>query len=231
MGWMRFKLVANAWFCVAVLLCLEVPCWAVSFERDILAIFRAECLSCHNEDDQQGELDLSTYNAVLDGGASGAVIDPGDPDESLLYRLVAHLDQPSMPPETPMIARESVELIKQWISEGAVKVSSAEPQPVAGEQSIAAIPAADASKDRTPHFPPRLPRTNRLPTKNDPAIIALCASPTTPLVAVGGVRQVWLFRTDTHEQIGRINYLGGDIRCLKFSPDGSVLACGRWSAW
>ena len=220
---MRFSLIANAWFCVACLLCLDVPCWAVSFEKDILVIFRAECLSCHNEDDRQGDLDLSTYNAVLDGGASGAVIAPGDPDESLLYQLVAHLNQPSMPPESPMIARESVALIKKWISEGAIKTPSAEPKKVVDDQSIAAIPTPDAARERAPHFPPRLPRSNQLPTINDPAIIALCASPTTPLVAVGGVRQVWLFRTDTNEQIGRIGYWGGDIRCLKFSLDGSVL--------
>ena len=220
---MGFRLIANAGFCVAGLLYFQVPCWAVSFEKDILVIFRAECLSCHNEDDRQGDLDLSTYNAVLDGGASGAVIDPGDPDESLLYQLVAHLNQPSMPPESPMISLESVELIKKWISEGAAKTPSAEPKQVVGNQPTAAIPAPDASRERTPHLPPRLPRSNQRATKNNPAIVALCASPTTPLVAVGGVRQVWLFRTDTHEQIGRIGYSGGDIRSLKFSLDGSVL--------
>lgn len=220
---------------VVVASALVGPCvapsalWAVSYEDDILPILRAECLGCHNEDDRQGELDLSTYDAVLDGGASGAVIDPGDPDGSLLYRLVAHLDQPSMPPETPMIARESVELIERWISEGALETSAKQSQRAVTNKPAASIPVSTALQKGRVHFPPRLPRANRMATKNDPAIVALCASPSTPLVAIGGVRQVWFFRTDTLDCVGRLPYSEGDIRCVQFSLDGSILlVAGGW---
>ena len=199
---------------------------ALSYDQEVLAIFRAECLACHNEDDKQGDLDLSTYDAMLDGGASGAVIEPGDPDESHLYRLVAHLEQPSMPPETPMIARESVELIEKWISQGAIKASLDQPQQIAEDTAAPIIPIAKAKSEQTPHFPPRLPRSNHVATDATPAVVALAASPTAPLVAAGGVRQVWLLRTDSSERIGRLIFTGGDVRCLKFSPDGSLLLVG-----
>lgn len=210
------------------LFCGGMPCrcWAISYEKDVLAIFRAECLACHNEDEKQGDLDLSSYEAMIAGGASGTVIEIGDPEESLLYRLIAHLEQPSMPPETPMIARESIDLIKQWISEGAPKDPTDEAEDGDGGSTIPVIPIPEATRERVVHFPPRLPRTNPLATENNPAIIALAASPTSPLLAIGGVRQVWLIRTDLNERIGRLGYMGGDIRCLEFSADGSLLLVG-----
>ena len=206
-----------------------VPCparSAVSYEKEVLEIFRAECLGCHNEDDKQGELDLSTYDAVLKGGISGNVVEPGDPDESLLYRLVAHLDQPSMPPETPKIARESIAIIKQWIEEGSLRDTSDESEKIsnAGNLPVIAIPAARKLQESI--YPPRLPRGSHQVTERDPALVALAASPTSPVVAVGGVRQVWFIRIDTDERIGRIGFSGGDVQCLQFSADGSLLVVG-----
>ena len=225
------KLRLNTFFRVALFLVglSLLPCparSAVSYKKEVLEIFRAECLGCHNEDDKQGELDLSSYAAVTKGGVSGSVIEPGDPDESLLYRLVAHLDQPSMPPETPKIARESIKLIKQWIAEGAIEHASDAPDEHVSIGKLPAIVIPKSRKHRDPIYPPRLPQSSHQVTARNPAILALAASPVSPLIAVGGVRQVWFIRVDTNERLGRIRFSGGDIQCVQFSRDGSLLVIG-----
>ena len=195
----------------------------VSYQKDVLPIFRTECLACHNEDEKEGELDLSSYVGVMEGGASGAVIDPGDPDESRLYRLVSHRDQPSMPPETPMIAIESIELIKQWITAGAVETSAevVDSQEPHGVKVYLPVPAPLG--EGLEHLPPRLPRASYHTAINGSAVLALAASPTSPLIAVGGTRQFLLYRTDNLTQLGCMRFDHGDIRVLQFSPDGSLL--------
>ena len=37
----------------------------------------------------------------MQGGGSGEVVEPGDPDGSSLWLLVTHKDEPNMPPNRP----------------------------------------------------------------------------------------------------------------------------------
>src|SRR5437762_8328916 len=60
----------------------------LTFERDVLPIFQANCLRCHDLTLKQGGLDLSTLNGVLAGSASGPVVSPKDPQASRLYSVV-----------------------------------------------------------------------------------------------------------------------------------------------
>lgn len=62
-----------------------------------LSVFTQHCIGCHNADRPRGGLDLSTMAAVQEGGTSGKAAVAGKPDESLLYLLPAHLDEPKMP--------------------------------------------------------------------------------------------------------------------------------------
>ena len=50
----------------------------------------------------------------------GAAVDPGHADKSRLYRFVAGLDQPSMPPGK-RLPESDVDLLKRWIDAGAPK--------------------------------------------------------------------------------------------------------------
>lgn len=52
---------------------------------------------------------------ALAGGASGAVIVPGKPDDSLLWERV---DTDEMPPKSPLTAAERA-VLRQWIATGA----------------------------------------------------------------------------------------------------------------
>ena len=42
------------------------------------------CLGCHNSEKARGGLDASNYVKLMEGGSSGAVVKPGDPDDSRL---------------------------------------------------------------------------------------------------------------------------------------------------
>jgi len=40
----------------------------VSFQKDIVPIFKASCISCHKPDKKKGKLDMTTYADLLKGG-------------------------------------------------------------------------------------------------------------------------------------------------------------------
>lgn len=84
---------------MGALLALTAAAEPVNFEDHVRPVLRASCLKCHNADTTKGGLDLSTYSALLKGGSSGAIVQPGEPDGSRLVRCVAHLEEPFMPPK------------------------------------------------------------------------------------------------------------------------------------
>src|SRR6516162_3935098 len=60
-----------------------------TFEADIVPILtKSTCLGCHGPSLKMKELNLSTYQATLQGSESGPVIVPGKPDDSRLFHLV-----------------------------------------------------------------------------------------------------------------------------------------------
>ena len=93
----------------------------VTFEDDILPIFRNKCLKCHNADKMRADLDLSTYDATMTGSGNGPVLAGGDPGESLLYKVVAHLEKPTMPPKAKLPDGE-IEMLKNHVDHGEVVV-------------------------------------------------------------------------------------------------------------
>jgi hypothetical protein len=91
----------------------------ISFDKDVKPVLEQHCLSCHGETTQSGKLDLRNRDSALKGGARGSDIVPGDAAASRLYRRVAGLERPSMPPQAEPLPAEQIAAIKQWIDEGA----------------------------------------------------------------------------------------------------------------
>lgn len=87
-----------------------------TFETDVLPILNAHCLQCHGGVHQKNDLDLRTLASVLKGGKSGAVIVPGKPDESLLWKKIA---RDEMPKTDNKVSEASKKLIRAWIAAGA----------------------------------------------------------------------------------------------------------------
>ncbi len=75
----------------------------------------SRCIECHGGEEPAGGLDLSTRQAALRGGESGAAIHPGDASRSLVYRKVA---SKKMPPKEPLGA-DDVALVRAWVESGA----------------------------------------------------------------------------------------------------------------
>ena len=91
----------------------------VNYQSDIQPIFNNNCIFCH-QNGGSATLNLATYSGVMNGGWSGPVIIVGDHQNSLLYQRII---QPigtdgSMPPNDPL-SQSQIDLIAQWIDEGA----------------------------------------------------------------------------------------------------------------
>ena len=86
----------------------------VTYEEHVLPVFRNACLRCHNPDKAKGDLDLSTFTALLNGGGSGIIVESGDSGASKLMKVVTHEEEPEMPPNGKLEDKE-IAIIKQWI--------------------------------------------------------------------------------------------------------------------
>ena len=90
-----------------------------AFTNDIRPIMERSCWDCHGERMRRSGLDLRTREAALRGGSLGAAIVPGRAEESLLYRMVAGLEEPIMPRDGDPLTVAEVAAVRAWIDEGA----------------------------------------------------------------------------------------------------------------
>ena len=109
-------------------------------ETDVQAALK-RCGQCHGPTLQMSKLDLSTREGMLKGGEKGPAIVPGDAEASPLYRRISGLQTPAMPmPPVPALNAQEVELVKNWINQGA-KMTATAPTVAA----TAAAPGASAA--------------------------------------------------------------------------------------
>ena len=88
----------------------------------IQPIFENKCYGCHNKSKKKGKLRLDEPALILKGGKDGAVIKPGDADESDMMKrlLLPRNDEDHMPPkEKPQLKDNEIALIRWWIATGA----------------------------------------------------------------------------------------------------------------
>ncbi len=107
------------------------------FESKVRPLLAEHCQQCHGAKKQQGGLRLDTAAGFRSGGDSGALVQPGKPDESLLLRAVRH-EGPKMPPKKQLAPAE-VAVLAQWVKQGAVW-----PEPAVATRGKAVTP-----EDRT----------------------------------------------------------------------------------
>ncbi len=100
----------------------------ITFHDNALPVFRTSCLNCHNADKKRGGLDLSSFAGMSAGGGTGKVVVPGDAEGSLLYKLVTHQAEPTMPPKGKLSDKD-IETIKNWIASGALENSGSKAVP------------------------------------------------------------------------------------------------------
>jgi formate dehydrogenase gamma subunit len=76
-------------------------------------MFATKCISCHNSTGKLGGLDLTSYQAALDGGSTGPGIVPEDPDASQVVIIQSAGGHPGQ------FSFDELEIIIQWIEAGA----------------------------------------------------------------------------------------------------------------
>ncbi len=196
----------------------------VTFTNDIFPIFEQKCLSCHEEGKRRGGLSLATFNHAMEGGSSGQVISPGDPDGSRLVKLIQLDMEPIMPPKGEPLDDATIDLIRAWIAAGAPrdpgsKVMLAKATTPKAPQEIFVA----ASLDGPPPMPEVALAAATAPHPRPTVARALAASPTAPLVAVAGDRQALIYNLDTFALMGALPFPEGDIFSMTFSFNGQLL--------
>ena len=96
---------------------------AVSYEKDIAPIFQRVCTDCHNAEDYEGDLDLTSKEGILclDREAEDRLLITGRPDDSHLLTVCEFPldDEDHMPPEDePQMTSKEVATLRRWIQEG-----------------------------------------------------------------------------------------------------------------
>ncbi|MBK8975248.1 MAG: hypothetical protein IPM29_04940 [Planctomycetes bacterium] len=175
---------------------------APSFQRDVLPLLRERCVGCHRPDEHKGDVDLSSFAALMRGADDGSeIVVAGAPEHSLLLEVVvpqAAGTAPAMPEEGAPLTAAEVDLLRRWVAAGAIDDTSADAAP-------------------TPPARPPVYRTA-------PVITSLAWSPDGVRLAVSGRNEVLL-----HDMVGTaapVRLLGRAVRVesLAWSPDGARLA-------
>ncbi|RPI56799.1 MAG: DUF1553 domain-containing protein [Acidobacteria bacterium] len=131
----------------------------VSFDRDIQPIFAKSCWNCHSADVQLAELDLSTRDAALRGGEHGAVLVPGNADESKLYRMIAGLESITMPMDGSSLTPAEISAIRTWIEKGVQwgAATAAEAKPAGPSSALAALETMEITPEQRNYWAFKLP--------------------------------------------------------------------------
>ncbi|HID22910.1 MAG TPA: hypothetical protein EYP14_10995 [Planctomycetaceae bacterium] len=198
----------------------------ITYEEHVKPILREKCFTCHNPDKKSNDLDLTSYATLMEGGASGEVIEPGSAEDSYLFLLVSHEEEPYMPPESDRLSDEKLAVIKAWIDGGALEHSgskAAAPKKPAVDLTLSAAPMEKPAVVAMPKDWPDQPVV--IPQRAG-AVTALATSPWAPLVAVAGHKQILLYHTGTLKRLGVLPFPEGTPHVLRFSRNGSLLLAG-----
>ena len=95
----------------------SVQAVTVSFSADVLPILQSRCFNCHGGNETEEGLDLSSFASIMVGSDNGLVITPGDAVNSLLAEQVVSQE---MPKRGPKLTPPQVQIIVDWINQGAL---------------------------------------------------------------------------------------------------------------
>ncbi|MSU83860.1 MAG: hypothetical protein EXS21_01930 [Pedosphaera sp.] len=171
------------------------------YERDIAPILRTYCAGCHNDADREGEFSVETFASLNKGGDKGVTLKPGDPENSLLVKLIEARGKPSMPPkDEPRVPAAELALLRQWIADGA-------PGPQRDESLLKNLVVPEVAVGRGVARP----------------WTAVEYSPDGKILALGTAGRVE-FRNASGRRIQRvIDGIPGKVNALHFSADGATL--------
>ena len=191
----------------------------VDFEKEILPIFRRNCLACHNNTDAESDLMLESPQSILKGGSEGPAVIAGKGVESLLLKVAAKQMEPIMPPAdndvgAKPLTPEELGLLKLWIDQGAKGEVTGSGGPIQWQE---------------------------LPPGVNP-IYSIAVSPNGQYAAAGRANQIFMYHVGSKREVGRltdpslVDPASGKqgvahldlVQSLRFSPDSELLVSGGY---
>ena len=184
----------------------------VSYSRQILPLFKTQCMGCHSGSTPASGYGMDTRDKMLAGGRHGAAISVGKGADSSLVKYLTGENKPKMPPGGA-IDNDKIALIRRWIDEGA-KIDSAQ-MPETGKRGGEGTKTNAGSLIQNP--------TGK--TQHTPApVTALAYAPDGKTLAVGGYRVVRLLDAATGEVTRTVPGAADQVQCVAWSSDGKYLA-------
>ncbi|MDA1049644.1 MAG: hypothetical protein O3C40_04070 [Planctomycetota bacterium] len=174
----------------------------LSFRNDVQPILKRHCWGCHSAAKPEGGLRLDSVAAMLKGGDSGPLFEPGKPDESALVQMIIG-PEPEMPKKQPPLSVAKIQILRHWILAGAKDDS-----PAAGSPSTIQIPETYLSP---------------------PAVTSAALSPDGKLLAAACRSEVVLIDVDAESAPRRLPTESGLLTHVEFNADGTLLAAAGGS--
>jgi len=192
----------------------------VDFQEEILPILRANCLACHNRTRSKGEVIMETPDDIRKGNEGGPFVEPGNAEDSFLFQVAAHLEDPIMPPAKNKVDAKNLSpaelgLLKLWIDQGAKGTLRAS-----------------------------LPVTWQQYQHSNPPIYASAIDDVGRFAAAGRGNRIHVYDLATGEKeplnltdpsLAKFGFYGKEdaahldvVNSLAFSPDGKILASGGY---
>ena len=195
----------------------------VTYKDHVAPILSKHCSTCHNPDKATSDLNVMSYQGIMTGGASGEAISPGNPNQSLLYLVISHAEEPNMPPKQPKLPDADIAVIKRWIELGAADTTVSAAKNSARKADVDIATVSIGKPEGPPPMPGNLPAVSLPKTLRPHPVTALAASPWAPVLAVSGHERILLFNTDTLQPLGVLPFPERIPYVLKFSRNGKLL--------
>lgn len=222
------------WFCVLVAWQLAGEMVAAedlktgittpNFNEHIKPILRQHCLKCHGEDNQEADLNLQAYPALLRGGSGGKIVEAGRSSQSVLFQVISTDDADlRMPPNSPPLPADKIALIARWIDSGLKETASSASMVERRDLTFTPSANAGAKPQGKPAMPEVLPAVDLPQVQRPLPILAMATSPWAPLLAAAGQNHIQIWNTETGKKLGEIAYPEGEPHVIRFSRDGAVL--------
>ena len=195
----------------------------LTFDDDIKPILVRRCSTCHSSDRTEADLNVTNYIALMQGGGSGEVIEPFSSENSFLVKVVTHEESPEMPPSGNKIPSADINLLKQWVDQGALENSSSTAKKKKPKVDLSVVAANPNQRPEKPPLPPRLSLEPQIHTRLKSQIRSIAVNPWSPIAAIALPQQVLLYDTKSYSLKGVVPFKFGNPEVVRFSRNGSLM--------
>jgi mono/diheme cytochrome c family protein len=110
--------IAVALLCAPIARANANPDDARFFETTVRPILQANCVKCHGGEKTKGGLKLTSRDAIVAGGETGAVVVSGKPTGSLLIEAIGYKNDKLQMPPSGKLAQDQIDALTKWVEMG-----------------------------------------------------------------------------------------------------------------